>query len=490
MRLSEMRVNNYDNNTTTYEGWMARPLNAETELVKIALTSFFENTFYESQEELIYRIKELIDNNNISADFLYRLAIFWRNYWLRSINQFFMAYAIVLRAHENIPNKRKELKNALKKFLWRPDELSELYAATTFILSLYTDIRPSKESNKLRYIPRMLLRVTKELIEEWFFNDYKLVKYEKRLRRRKKKDKVTFTLADITRLSHIWGEYGKLLTSKKLPSLEDKEFETAESILNNKEIDVDYLADFVANKMGDKAILMYLRTLINRGLSTEFLANVIKNRSFKGIFPYEFIRTIWFLREEWLLDNNLISVLEEKAVYSLWEIPIFNKYNKVAILIDVSWSMTAPLGKNSKMTRLDLAAFYWALVKKANKWDIVAWADYPVKVNVYPDSWLLDMIEKIRNTRVWWATNIQDAIDFVRDYEAAIVFTDGQFWDSISDTGNLEEVFVFNLASYKNSIALKENIIEVNGFNDIMFKIGSDVINIWNLMDQIYSIEI
>ena len=116
--------------TKTYEWWRAEKLDSKTELIKLCLTSFLEDTFYESWEDTIKRIIEYcrdIKNKN----FILSLAEFSREYWLRSVNHLLIAIYSMLKAWDR--NVRDNLDIAVDRIVKRPDEIAEIIKAINYL---------------------------------------------------------------------------------------------------------------------------------------------------------------------------------------------------------------------------------------------------------------------------------------------------------------------------------------------------------------------
>jgi hypothetical protein len=175
---------------------VAQPQTAEEELLKICLTSMFENSFYESNGQLAERVVQYLQQ--VDGDYILKLAIFSRNYGLRSINHFLIA-----RYVQNYRGKlsRKKLQNALQKMIWRPDELGEILGALKLL-------------NGGKFVfPNALKSIFGDILENQF-DEYQLGKYQ---------NKGDIKICDIINLGHYKGDKIDKLMKGKIETPDTRE---------------------------------------------------------------------------------------------------------------------------------------------------------------------------------------------------------------------------------------------------------------------------
>lgn len=449
--------------SSTHEGGPNRALSAKAELLKICLTSFLGKTFYETPADTMRRVSEYADAliNAGEGAFIPKLAVFSREYGLRSVNHYLAAYYVYrMRGRQGF---RDELSAFLRKLVWRPDELGEIVGALTHI-----------NGSEKPVFPNSLKSAFAELLSSGKFSDYQLAKY---------KNAGGFKTVDIVKLSHPakCPESVGLLMKGKLPSADT--WETAISKPGaDKKAEFERLLS--EEKVSGKALLMNVRQMLAAGVDSVKIEKAIEKDSFKGIFPYEFLRTLRALSES-SPSPSLVRSLERKASESFRSLGL----GKVAVLVDTSGSMNDKFGgAKSTLSRKDLASFYGAMAA-SNGGVAYAWATDCRKVDVIPGDGILRIASQISKINVGLGTEIQKALDRVKDeYETALVFSDMQFADSIKDTGKLKRIYCFNLGSYAGTVSDGGKIVELAGFDDLMFRIGSDLRNIGPLVSEIEKI--
>lgn len=444
--------------TKTFEWAKAKILAPEVELVKLCLTSFMQNTFYETAEETIDRIITYYDNIK-DKDFVLKLAIFSRDYGLRSINHLLTAlYVAKQRGADGI---RDTLSRFLHSMVKRPDEYAEILWALKYL-------------NDDKFVmPNSLAIAIKEDLESWKFDEYKLAKY------RNKGDK---KLHDIINMVHAkWAHIDKLM------KWELQSAETREKKLSAGEDKKSTFAELMAEgKLGAKAFLMNIRNMIEAGVDQKVMADYVVWMNMKGIFPFEIMRGIRASKEH-RITPELTNVLMEKAADWFRNLPLGNPWD-VAVLADFSGSMSCQaLSEKSGLTCKDMWAFYTALCAY-NGWHAYVRANSTKKVDVLPWDWPLRIFASMRSIYVWGGTEVQQAVDVVKNTaKKAIIFTDWQFADWIRDIGQLEQVIVFNLNSYANTVAFKHSwkVVEINWYSDIMYKLCWDIAHADKLVERI-----
>jgi len=449
-----MKFNTEQFDAVTHEGWVAKSMKPEEELLKLCLTSFLEKSFYQTAEETIERLVWYLEK--VNKDFVLKVAIFSRIYWLRSINHFIVAW-YVKNYSGNL--SRSKLSSALKKMIRRPDELWEILWALKFI-------------NKWKFVfPNSLKFAFWEVIQK--FDEYQMDKY---------KNKWDIKLYDIINLWHYKGEF-----IDKLMKWQLKKAERWENKLSAWEDKKSSFTSLLSEwKLGTTAMLMNMRNMLEAWVDESLIVKNLESANMKGIFPFQVLRAIWFCRYS-SMSNKLLSALEEVAMKWFDNLPI---EWKTAVLVDTSWSMTwGTISWKSELRPIDVASFYWALAEK--KWGICyAWATDCKRPNIFAWDSVNRISEAIQKTDVWCGTDLQQAIDKVKDYDNVIVFSDMQCSYYVNNTWSIKNIYLFDLTGYENSIAVKWNMYNISGFSDIMFRLSKDLKYTSNLIEQINTISI
>ena len=185
---------------TNFMGEKAFKLKEKEELVSTVMTTFLEDSYYEKQNEIVDRIKSLLDK--VDPLFAAKLAIYARNNGnLRSVTHLVSAYIA-----RNLQNK-DWAKRFYSKIIVRPDDMTE-------ILSAYAKLNGMSD-NDVKKIPNSMKKGFKEALEG--LDAYRIDKYKMKTR--------SFSLVDLVRLFHPKATqknaeaYKRLIEGKSLADL-------------------------------------------------------------------------------------------------------------------------------------------------------------------------------------------------------------------------------------------------------------------------------
>lgn len=155
-------------------------LEDKEELVSTVMTTFLNNSYYESEEEIVNRIHNLIEK--VDPLFVAKLALYARNEGnLRSVTHLVSAELAKYISGTDWG------KRFYDKIVVRPDDMSE-------ILSAYANINGMKQDD-IKKIPNAMKRGFKSALEK--FDPYRLDKYKMKRR--------SVSLIDLIRLFHPKG---------------------------------------------------------------------------------------------------------------------------------------------------------------------------------------------------------------------------------------------------------------------------------------------
>ena len=175
-------------------------LKPKEELVSTVMTTFLQNSYYESEDEIVKRIKDLVDK--VDPLFAAKLAIYARNDGnMRSVSHLVSA---LLAKHTSGTDWGKRFYN---KIMVRPDDLSE-------IVSAYASLN-GMGLNEIQKIPNAMKKGFKEALER--LDAYQIDKYKMQNRE--------VSLIDLVRLFHPKGNeknaeaYKRLVNGESLADL-------------------------------------------------------------------------------------------------------------------------------------------------------------------------------------------------------------------------------------------------------------------------------
>lgn len=439
----------------THNGGTAYSLSAKQELIKMCLISFLQKDYYTSDKSKIEAIQDLAAR--CDADWCMKLAIFSRNYGLRSVNHvLFIEAAKKLYGTKGV---RAKLTTYLNEMVRRPDELIDIvgYYAFSNNQNLNSIILPNALKEAVRF----------KLVQ---FSDYSLAKYKG------KGDAIN--LYDLVNMVHASSDAITKLMKGTLGAADTWEVELSKNG-NNKESWSRLLAE---KKLGALATVRNLRNMLQAGIKTDTLAEYLDGIKWSDVFPFQAIQAIDMLSEASINDKAIQDVIM-KHVKECFKY-IGDRYKgKVAIGIDVSGSMVNTSVSNlSKMDRLQMAVMYGLLLQEViDGADVYLWSDSCCQIHTdeYQDVLKLARAMSGGTYIGYFIREIHN-----KGYDYAIVLTDEQIDDELSNVTKKGTV-VWGLHNYKNTIASGNGITYFTGYNDIMWKVWSDIFRLWELEKEI-----
>lgn len=474
--------------TTSYEGTPAYTRDAKSELFIAAVSSFLEDSFYESGDANTRRIQNLTEKVAVEDPTWIRQFVTWLrgDAGMRSAS----TLVAVAGAHGLLKAKIPGARQIINFSILRADEPGEVLAAWR---SLYG-----------RTLPSAVKRGINDAINR-VWGEYSVLKYGGKSK--------GYSFADVMNLTRpkmdnqalgtyiMEKSYGRDFSSEELPMIEARSYfdslgpgaqrtyilsgnaknagltwEVVASILGKPDAEV---WEALLPSMGYMAKLRSLRRLEEAGVSDDVLDilcdeladpyNVVNSRQLPLRFLSAFKQT----------SLRFAYPLEQALNQSLKNVPELK--GNTLILLDRSGSMYyGNIGKNSSLTYGEAANLFAAsLALRAEKADLVAFASHCVRVPFYKGSQSVLQLANQKTSVDGGGTFLRDALNSsYNNHDRVVVLTDEQ--SHYSYTGNLENtstipdhvpMYTFNLAGYKSAFAASGlNRYTFGGLNDQGFK--------------------
>lgn len=509
-----------------YMGENAFKMAAVEELVSTVMTTFLSDAYYESENEIVWRIKKLIED--VDCEFVAKLAIYARNDGnLRSVSH--LLAALIANRISGTP----WAKNFYKKIVVRPDDMSE-------ILSAYASIN-GMSLDSIKKIPNAMKRGFKKALEN--LDPYQIDKY--------KMNNKKVSLIDLVRLFHPKGnnkndlafEYlikGISLDGLYSSSILEKEFSKAgQDAKNGTEEDKkksmrDALINVMMGNKNGMPIMNLIRNLRNIMIYAPDLVDeacrqirndekIINSRllPFRFVSAYQEIEKFSLTKAEKKIvfendnleteQNKILNALEYAIqVSATHNIPVLN--GNVAILCDDSGSMRGSFATNSLVsafssTRTSVIGHLFAsmVAKRQDNVYIGLFGDKLINVPYDRSKGILEFTEHLNyKGRQCGPATEKGIFDFMHNVieentkiDNVIVFSDCQIgsghgftnWYGIHDNergDDFHELFkkfkkvnpkakfiVVNLRQYGSTTVFdkNQNIVNIAGWSDKIFDI-------------------
>lgn len=390
--------------TINKAGGFAYKMDVKSELVHAVLTTFLEDKFYETGDERLERIKDLVSKNK--PEFVANLAVIARKEFnMRSVSTALLGELSKVHKGDSL------VKDAIIAATTRVDDLTELLA---YVGS------PVPKSVK-RGIRNALFK----------FNRYQLAKY--------KGEGNEVSLVDMFNIVHPKAQFAdkeqkkawKDLMTGKLKSFDTWETElSASKPSERKKIWTNLIKE---DKLGYMATLRNLNNLIKEGVSEKTLDLVVKKLTdpeevakskqlpFRFTTAYENVKG----------NRKLLGAISDAMDLSVENTPEFN--GKTLIAIDGSGSMGGdPIRKAS--------IFGATLFKSHSKSDIILYDVQAKELAVSDRLPVIDIAGKIENAIESGGTNTAVVFHYAfnekKKYDRIIIISDNESW-----AGNAQEAY-------------------------------------------------
>ena len=525
--------------TLNHEGAEAFRLSAEMELYTAVVTASLSDKFYETANERIKRIAELV--GKCDARFVAQLAVYARREMnLRSVPLFLVVELAKHHSGDNLVSR------TIEKVVLRADEIMELLHCYQWRNSQNTTCTeasaPKKKLAKLSHQIQVGLQRAFNNFDEYQFAKYDRNNLEVKLRdalfivHPKAKDDAQQKLFD-------------KITSKTLETPYTWETELSALGQHEFESDVDKQMAFTkkweelidSGKLGYMAMLRNLRNFLENDISRESLTDVANRLSDEREvirskqFPFRFLsayrevkrvenkktQVMFEALEKAALsttqDNGaedrllLLNALEKAVLATSNNIAGFDEHTRVLLACDVSGSMYSPISPKSSVKNYDIGLVLAMLLKNRCK-NVVSgiFGDEWKLVNL-PSTGILSNVEKMyeREGEVGYSTNGYKVIDYLNRenlvLDKVMMFTDCQMWDSYGNIHSIRKewdkykqiapnakLYLFDLSGYGTTPLniIRDDVTLIAGWSDRIFEMLEAIEKGSSVIEEIKKIEI
>lgn len=493
--------------TVNHENVKAYKMTPELELYTAVVTTGLSDTFYESGNKRLQRIRTLI--NNCDPEFTARLAVYARTQMnLRSVP---LVLAVELA---KTTSGNATVSKTVSNIIQRADEITEL-------LAYYQLANARKGAKKLN---RLSKQIQKGLVESFNkFDEYQFAKYNRN---------TDVKLRDALFLVHpkAKDENQQLLFNKIAADTLETPYtwETELSALGQQKFANDTVkkAAFAAKweeliaskKIGYMALMRNLRNILEAGVSGNHIAMVwdylsneqavagSKQLPFRFLAAYREVKNV-----SSGYTTAVLSALEDAVMHSAKNIKGFGYTTSVVIACDVSGSMQVPVSAKSKVQLYDIGLMLGMLMQSqcknvitgmfGDRWKVISMPAKNVLANV--------MEYYRREGEVGYSTNgflvIEDLIARKQVTDKVMLFTDVQMWNSTGTNHTFEnswrrykaiapnaKLYLFDLAGHGNAPldVRRDDVYLVAGWSDKIFDVLHSLDNSGDALTTINNIQL
>lgn len=461
--MSRFNTSSVGTKTTNLAGGEAYRQTPEGELASIMLTSFANDQYYRSAQDIFERLKELI--RICDKKFVAQAAVYARTvFGMRSITH---VTASELAAYIGGESWSKDFYSAV---VYRPDDMTE-------ILSYHT-----RDNGK---ITNAMKKGFAKAFDK--FDRYSLAKY--------RGEGKGFKLIDVVNLVH------PIPTEKNADALGDlvkgelKSFDTWEVALSKagqsatndeekaalkKEAWVKLIKE---RKIGYFALLRNLRNIIGQApeVIDEALEMLTDEALIKKslVLPFRFLSAFEEIQkmDEGKVVRQTLMALNKAVDIAVNNVPEFK--GDTLVVLDVSGSMqSALLGAKSPHI---IGALFSAVLCKSNNCDFMVFSDSAHYHNINPMDSTITIANSLRFSA--GGTNFNSIFETAnKKYDRIIILSDMQGWigdhapkhafaEYKNSTGANPFVYSFDLCGYGSMQFPETNVFAVAGFSEKVFDI-------------------
>lgn len=407
----------------THEGAPAYPTSAEQELRRSVMACLlWEDTFYESGEEIATRIAKLV--KQVAPEKVAQIALEART----SMKLRHVPLLLVVEMAK-LPTHRHLVASTALSVIQRADELAE-------ILSIYAQGR--KGQKKLNKLSKQLQKGIALAFRK--FDEYALAKYnqdnEIKLR------DVLFTVhakpADRAQ-KKLW----ERLIAGELKTPDTWEVAISAAKGDKEATKKEWVRLLKEEKLGALAVLRNLRNMDQAGVPAELIREAIVSMNTERVLPFRFISAARIM-------PKFEGELEQAMLKSLQEVPKLP--GKTVIVVDNSGSMyNTKVSAKSDLERIDAAGALAILVREiCERAVVISFSDVASYV---PARRGFQLVDAIKRATAVSGTNTETALRLAKTegYDRIIVITDEQSHQRISQPLSKKAYFI-NVAPYANGI--------------------------------------
>ena len=492
-----------------HEGAEAFVMTPEMELYTAVVTASLSDKFYESNDECMDRIVNLI--KKVDPMFVAQLAVYTRTQmYLRSVPLLLIVELAKVHSGDDLVSR------AVAQTVLRADEITEL-------LACYQSRNPStderKKLGKLSHQIQVGLQQAFNRFDEYQFAKYDRDGAEVKLRdalflvHPKAKDEAQQALFDkITNKSlavpYTW--------ETELSALGQQKFENDVDRANAFRLKWEELID--SGKVGYMALMRNLRNILESRVSVKHIEKVCNTLSDpKAVanakqLPFRYLAAYREVQEITSTSTaTVLSALEAAARCSAANIEGFGADTKVLLACDVSGSMCRSISPRSKVENYDIGLML-AMMLKCHCSQVISgiFGDTWLPINL-PQGGILANTKALRRhgNKVGFSTNGHLVIDWLVEHnevmDKVMMFTDCQMWNSYGTNETIRKswhryktiapnakLYLFDLAGYGQlplSMAEKD-VYLIAGWSDKIFDVLQAIEEGGNAIEMIRNVNL
>ena len=462
----------------------------EMELYTAVVTCALSDNFYESKDERMNRIADLI--RKVDPVFVAKLAVYTRTQMnLRSIPMFLIVELAKIHNGDSL------VKHTIEKTVLRADEIMEL------LMCYQLRNHDGKSIKKLGKLSRQVQEGLKSAFNR--FDEYQFAKYDRSNLEVKLKDAL-FLVHPKASSPEQQAIFDKIVSDSletpytwetQLSELGQKHFDTKEEKAEALKALWEELID--SGRLGYMALLRNLRNILQANVSPVHLGKVTshicdpakvaksKQLPFRFLAAYKELMGVTSVH-----TSTMLSALEKAVRESVNNLEGFGTDTSVLVAADVSGSMFTTISPKSSVMNYDIGILLSMLLKsKCSSVISGMFGDSWKVLNLPQENILANTVEmKRREGEVGYSTNGYKVIDYLVDnnirMDKVMMFTDMQMWDSTCRDNQIQKSWAKYRQIYPEA---KLYLFDLNGYGQAPVRlVGDDVTLIAGWSDKVFDV--
>lgn len=499
-----------------HEGAESFSMSAELELYTAVVTASLSNKFYESANERIERIAELV--RNCEPRFVAQLAIYARQKMnLRSIPLLLVVELAKIHSGDDLVSR------TVDAVVMRADEIMELLHCYQWrnerAVPDTSGCAPKKQLCKLSHQIQLGLQKAFNKFDEYQFAKYDRNSFNVKLRdalftiHPKAKDEAQQALFDKITNKCLETPY---TWETELSAIGQMHFESDEA--KALEFKKKWEELISSNKMGYMALLRNLRNIVNSNVDGNVLGKALNYIADENAvanakqFPFRYLSAYKELKSaNEPMRSEIYAALEKAVKGSVNMIPDIDSNTRVFVASDFSGSMQSNLSYRSRIMYYEVGILL-AMLMSSKCANVVA--------GIFGDDWktidiptdqILKNTDQIRNRigEVGYGTAGHKPLEWLINNKVVMhkvmFFTDMQFWGHSNYCTHFTELwnkyksiapnaklYIFDLAGYGHAPLNipQKDVYCIAGWNERIFEVMSAIDHGSDIVEEIKKIEI
>lgn len=435
--MSKFNSKKNDNKTTNLAGGVSYSRSPKMELVVSVLNTFLEDKYYESAEERMERLRNLIDD--VEDEFVAKLACKARgDFHLRSVSHLLVGELSKVHKGDSL------VRNTIYEIAYRPDDLAEIVAYVG------------------EPIPNQIKKGVADALTK--FDEYQLKKYKMENKEVSLVDLFNISHPDPSKVSDDVAEAWEKLINDNLGAAETWEAKKSKEDKDPSEVWRELIEE---GRESYFALLRNLRNIADEAdpdiqqKVRDIITDKERVKSSK-VLPFRF-----YTAYQAVDDNDMLNAISEAMDHSVDNVPEFGGDTLVAL--DCSGSMTGGYNPTGA-TPIQKGAIFAAALFKRNDATLRLYDTKTYPISLLKEDPILTIVQKIENRAQAGGTDTSSVFNKAKrdkeEWDRIVIISDNESWAHNTGWGGSGTTVQDAHQEYKEVVGVQPFIyaIDIQGY--------------------------